>query len=238
MRFINLINNQQTTISFVEYFGLLTLCYLFIYRPGCFILHWLINTCVSKRNNRKVLFQSKQPGDYAVITGATDGIGLEYAKQLASIGYNLILLSRNETKLSSVAHDIQEKYPQCSDIQWLVVDFSRVDIYDSIEAKLRSLVSNTNNTHKQNNRIYILVNNVGTTYHIPEYFAYYPVGYNQMLINVNIVSITRMCEIVLKIMLEQVSLANANIFNGIIINISSGAGVTEFPLFSTYSACK
>lgn len=41
-----------------------------------------------------------------VITGATDGIGLEYAKQLASHGINIVLVSRNETKLFETASQI------------------------------------------------------------------------------------------------------------------------------------
>ena len=45
-------------------------------------------------------------GDFAIITGATDGIGLEYARQLAEKGYNLLLLSRNESKLKKIKNSI------------------------------------------------------------------------------------------------------------------------------------
>lgn len=41
-----------------------------------------------------------------VITGATDGIGKEFALQLAKAGFNILLVSRNEDKLRVVAGEI------------------------------------------------------------------------------------------------------------------------------------
>lgn len=41
-----------------------------------------------------------------MITGCTDGIGLEYAKQLAKHGLNIVLISRTESKLSAIAKEI------------------------------------------------------------------------------------------------------------------------------------
>lgn len=43
-----------------------------------------------------------------VVTGATDGIGKSYAKQLAKQGINIILISRTQAKLDSVAAEIGE----------------------------------------------------------------------------------------------------------------------------------
>lgn len=41
-----------------------------------------------------------------MVTGATDGIGKSYAKQLAKIGLNIILVSRTQAKLDTVAAEI------------------------------------------------------------------------------------------------------------------------------------
>lgn len=43
---------------------------------------------------------------FSVVTGATDGIGKEYARQLARLGINIVLISRTESKLQAVAREI------------------------------------------------------------------------------------------------------------------------------------
>jgi 17beta-estradiol 17-dehydrogenase / very-long-chain 3-oxoacyl-CoA reductase len=49
-------------------------------------------------------------GTWALITGASDGIGKEFALSLAAKGYNLILVSRTQSKLDSLSADITSKY--------------------------------------------------------------------------------------------------------------------------------
>lgn len=41
-----------------------------------------------------------------MVTGATDGIGKAYAKQLAKQGFKVILISRTQSKLETVAKEI------------------------------------------------------------------------------------------------------------------------------------
>ena len=48
-----------------------------------------------------------QAGEWALITGATSGIGAEYACQLAALGYNLILHGRREEKLQLQAGELR-----------------------------------------------------------------------------------------------------------------------------------
>lgn len=50
-------------------------------------------------------------GEWALVTGASSGIGLELATQLASAGFNLILNARNVTHLKSVEQKLQSNYP-------------------------------------------------------------------------------------------------------------------------------
>lgn len=38
---------------------------------------------------------------WAVVTGATDGIGFGFCQELASQGYNICLISRSQSKLNS-----------------------------------------------------------------------------------------------------------------------------------------
>lgn len=49
-------------------------------------------------------------GTSALVTGASSGIGRELAEKLASAGFNLIIVARNEERLKHVKNEIQTKY--------------------------------------------------------------------------------------------------------------------------------
>ena len=50
-------------------------------------------------------------GEWAVITGASEGIGEEYAMQLARSGFNLVLISRTQANLEKVAERAKQANP-------------------------------------------------------------------------------------------------------------------------------
>ena len=50
---------------------------------------------------------------HAVVTGSSDGIGKAYAKELAKQGLNIVLLSRTQSKLDTVAAEISECLTTC-----------------------------------------------------------------------------------------------------------------------------
>ena len=52
----------------------------------------------------------KKYGEWAVITGCTQGIGKCYAEELAQRGMNIVLVSRSQSKLDDVAKEISKKY--------------------------------------------------------------------------------------------------------------------------------
>ena len=54
----------------------------------------------------------------AFITGASSGIGLSFAKQLAQQGFNLILLARRKDRLKTIASELESEYSiRCEIIQ-------------------------------------------------------------------------------------------------------------------------
>ena len=53
---------------------------------------------------------SSRYGPWAVVAGASEGLGAEFAKQLAESGVNLLLIARQAALLSSVAEDIRHRY--------------------------------------------------------------------------------------------------------------------------------
>jgi uncharacterized protein len=49
-------------------------------------------------------------GKYALITGASSGLGLEYATQLAASGHSLVLVARDQARLESVATEMSSRF--------------------------------------------------------------------------------------------------------------------------------
>ncbi|KAF4019495.1 hypothetical protein G4228_011325 [Cervus hanglu yarkandensis] len=97
----------------------------------------------------KVLPRSflKSMGEWAVITGAGDGIGKAYSFELARQGFNVVLISRTLEKLQAIAAEIE--WTIGSTVKIIQADFTKDDIYEYIKEKLKGL------------EIGILVNNVG-----------------------------------------------------------------------------
>jgi len=93
--------------------------FLYVVLPlaNIFFNHFIKVRFFSKRK------QLKSYGDWAVVTGATDGIGKAYCEQLAKEGINILLISRTLEKLQNVAKEIEDKYNIKTDV--LAADFTK-----------------------------------------------------------------------------------------------------------------
>jgi 17beta-estradiol 17-dehydrogenase / very-long-chain 3-oxoacyl-CoA reductase len=162
----------------------------------------------------------KFAGRWAVITGASDGIGRAYSEQLAAKGLNIVLISRTLSKLEDVAKGIQEKYKVETKV--IAVDFSSTDraIYDVIRKTIGEL------------ELAVLVNNVGMMNPYFDYFTLVSGGEETMdkMIQVNCTAATLMMRMVLPGMVER--------RQGVIINVSSLMAIFPVPLVSVYAGCK
>ncbi|CAN9501753.1 unnamed protein product [Ophioblennius macclurei] len=160
-------------------------------------------------------------GKWAVVTGATSGIGKAYAEELARRGLDVVLVSRSDQKLQKVAKEIEIKYGRKT--RTIQADFTGGDsIYPAIADGLRGL------------EVGILVNNVGMMY--TDHFAYFldskPDAGKRIseVFNCNMMSVTQMTRLVLPDMVARKT--------GLIINLSSVTGVRPQPLLTLYSATK
>jgi len=90
------------------------------------------------------------PRPYALITGATDGIGKALAKELHRNGFNLIIHGRDEQKILSVIDDLNRFPAGGGDVKYFVADAGRGDVdFEAIARRFRGL------------NVTVLVNNVG-----------------------------------------------------------------------------
>lgn len=65
---------------------------------------------VSAARSRSPSVFFERYGSWAVVTGASEGIGCELALRLASEGVNLVLVARRENRLAELARDFEEAY--------------------------------------------------------------------------------------------------------------------------------
>src|SRR6266542_2067662 len=64
-------------------------------------------------------------GSWAIVAGASEGLGAAYARELASRGLNLVLVARRSEVLQCLASQLSEKYEVQT--KMIVVDLSRPD---------------------------------------------------------------------------------------------------------------
>lgn len=76
-------------------------------------------------------------GSWALVTGASSGIGAEFARQLAANGLNLVLVARRLPLLDSLAHKLTQQYGV--QVRTLGLDLTDADFLTQIEAITQDL---------------------------------------------------------------------------------------------------
>ncbi len=152
----------------------------------------------------------------ALITGATSGIGAEFARRLAGQGYSLILSGRREERLRAFAAELAQKYTVSVEV--VVGDLTQPGGIETLEAKIAALPD-----------LSILVNNAG--FGVLGNFAQATLQSQLDMIQVHILSTVRLTHAALPGMLRRKQ--------GAIINVSSVAAFLPFGSGSvTYNATK
>ncbi|KAK6160338.1 hypothetical protein DH2020_003719 [Rehmannia glutinosa] len=163
----------------------------------------------------------KSYGSWALVTGSTDGIGKAFAFKLAEKGLNLVLVSRDTTKLKRVSAEIRDKYPEIN-ILIFELDFSR-DVLSGV-AGMKEAIKGLD--------IGVLINNVGVTYPKAMYFHEVDERIWMNLVRVNVESTCYVTKAVVPGMVAR--------GRGAIVNIGSGASIVvpSHPLYAIYAATK
>lgn len=150
-----------------------------------------------------------------VITGASDGIGAELARQLAAFKPKLVLAARRREALDVVAKDCEAKGAQC-----LVVP---TDV--SIEADCRALIDQA---AQHFGAIDVLVNNAGVSMQA-RFDAIDDLAIYERLMRINLMG---------SIWPTHAALSHLKKSRGLIVGVSSLAGLVGVPERTTYCATK
>ena len=152
----------------------------------------------------------------ALITGASNGIGLELAKVHASKGDNLVLVARSKSKLQELKIELEKQYK------------INVHIIDKDLATPSAAKEVYEQTTKANLQIDYLINNAG----FGDFGMFYETDWNKesQMIQLNIVTLTQFTKLYLQDMVKRK--------NGKIMNVASTAAFQSGPTMAVYYATK
>uniref|UniRef100_A0A7N9AUT1 Hydroxysteroid (17-beta) dehydrogenase 3 n=1 Tax=Mastacembelus armatus TaxID=205130 RepID=A0A7N9AUT1_9TELE len=159
-------------------------------------------------------------GEWAVVTGGSEGIGRAYAFALAKQGLNVVIMSRTKAKLDQVAKEIGDATGQR--VKVIIADFTKENIFSEIEDQLKDL------------NIGVLVNNVGILPSIIPCKFLEAAQLDQVSGTLQLILKFQRYKYMCKIVLPGME----NRRKGLIVNISSGIAAIPFPLYNLYSASK
>jgi short-subunit dehydrogenase len=152
----------------------------------------------------------------ALVTGASSGIGAEFARTCAARGTDLVVVARDEHRLEALAESLENAHG--ADVEVLPADLTTSKGTAVVEARLES----------DEPPIDLLVNNAG--FGTFGKFADLPREVEAREIGLNVIALMRLCHAALPPMIER--------GRGGIINVSSLAGYQPTPLNATYGATK
>ncbi len=156
-------------------------------------------------------------GQYALVSGASSGIGEEFACQLAARGYSLLLTARSVERLDALRNQLQARHPALD-----------VRIYPSDLSLTGAPAALINQIHAEGIAIDVLINNAG--FGTFGDFTSLPLERERQMLDLNIVALVELAHLCLGPMRSR--------GRGAILNIASTAAFLPIPYFTTYAATK
>ena len=159
----------------------------------------------------------KLDGCSALVTGASAGIGREFARQLAGRARSLVLVARREDRLNELRDELTRRDPNLN-ARVHKTDLADLGQVDELVAWLENEKINVD----------LLINNAG----LGDYgsFATSDPARNDEMLMVNVVALTSLTRKLLPSMIARK--------RGAILNVSSSAGFLPIPGMAVYAASK
>lgn len=156
------------------------------------------------------------PRPLALVTGASGGIGLEIARELAARGHDLLLVARSAARLEALAAELQAKHGVQA--RALALDLAARDAADRLadEVERRGLA------------VDVLVNNAG--FGLFGQHVQTALEDEQQMIDVNVTTLTRLAKRLLPAMVKR--------GRGHLLNVASTAAFQPGPYMAVYYATK
>lgn len=154
---------------------------------------------------------------YVLITGASSGIGYEFAKRFVLEGFPVIMVSSNDEKLSRVCFEIKDHIKNCEIIK-IVQDLSKSGASEELYQKVQDM----------NIEVGILINNAGIGY--AGEFIKSERKQQEELMMVNMNNLVLLTHCIAKDMAHNKS--------GKILNVASNGAFQPGPYIGTYYATK
>jgi short-subunit dehydrogenase len=147
----------------------------------------------------------------ALITGASAGLGVEFARQLSERGHRLVLVARRKERLNQLAKELGKA-------RAVALDLSRAGAADKLIADLQA----------HGEVVDVLVNNAG--FGLIGKFAQLDAKRERQMIDLNVGTLTDLCRAVAPTMIKRKS--------GAILNVASTAAFQPGPKMAVYFATK
>ena len=153
---------------------------------------------------------------FAIVTGASRGIGAEYARALATRGFDLLLISRDKEQMNRLALELTGGHQ-------VQVDSEALDLAEP-DAAHRLYVA----ARQRRPTVNLLINNAG--FGLFGEFVEMPMTRIQQMLRLHVNTVVESIRLFLPGMIEQRS--------GAIINVASIAGLFSIPYLAEYAATK
>lgn len=153
---------------------------------------------------------------WALVTGASSGIGADIARELAARGMNLVLVARRQERLDTLAAELRREHGVQADTD--ACDLTQPGVSAALLER----------TAARGEPLRVLVNNAGFALHGD--FVDHEIDALRQMIQLNVIAVTELTHSVARSMAEG--------DGGYILQVASIAGVNPLPSYAVYAATK